>query len=158
MRIEYFHHSVYGNGAAVAAEFRRLMATRGVTVNVHHLRDVKPDEVPPADLYLFSSPGRLGKPIKDVRRFLKRLELAPGAKYALLTTEMAPQPDRKTGRVPSEEELSRYQRVRPILNELLEGKGLVKVAEGKVQVLDVKGPLEDGWQAKVEDFASRIPL
>jgi hypothetical protein len=158
MRIEYFHHSVYGNGAAVAAEFRRLMATRGVTVNVHHLRDVKPDEVPPADLYLFSSPGRLGKPIKDVRRFLKRLELAPGAKYALLTTEMAPQPDRKTGRVPSEEEFSRYQRVRPILNELLEGKGLVKVAEGKVQVLDVKGPLEDGWQAKVEAFASRIPL
>ena len=29
MRIEYVHASRYGNGAAVAEEFRRLMAARG---------------------------------------------------------------------------------------------------------------------------------
>lgn len=158
MTIEFFHHSVYGNGAAVAEEFRRLMAARGVTVNVHDVRDVKPDQMPPADLYLFSSPGRLGKPIKGVRRFLERLQLPRGTQYALLTTEMAPRPDKKTGRLPSEEELSSHQRVRPILNELLESRGLVRVAEGKVQVLDIKGPLEEGWKARVADFASQIIL
>jgi hypothetical protein len=34
---------------------------------------------------------------------------------------------------------------------------LVKVAEGKVLVTRVKGPLEENWQQKVETFASQIP-
>ncbi|MCK7518824.1 MAG: hypothetical protein MZV64_14400 [Ignavibacteriales bacterium] len=43
MPIEYFHASKYGNGAKVAEEFRALMAAKGVTVNVHHVRDAEPD-------------------------------------------------------------------------------------------------------------------
>ena len=55
MKIEYFHASKYGNGARVAEEFKKDMATRGVEVTVHHIEDVQ-KELPPADLYLFSSP------------------------------------------------------------------------------------------------------
>ena len=40
----------------------------------------------------------------------------------------------------------------------LEGKGLAGVAEDKIQVTAVKGPLEEGWQHKVEAFAARIPI
>ena len=69
---------------------------------------------------------------------------------------MAPQPDKKTGRIPTEEELAKWQRVRPIINEILKGAGLVKVAEDKVHVTGLKGPLEEGWQKKVEAFAARI--
>jgi hypothetical protein len=69
---------------------------------------------------------------------------------------MAPQPDKKTGRMPSEEEQARWQRVRPIMNDLLQGAGLVKVAEDKVHVTGLKGPLEQGWQQKVAAFAARI--
>jgi len=61
MKIEYFQASKYGNGAMVAAEFKNQMAGKGVTVNVHHIRDARPKETPPADLYLFSSPGRMVK-------------------------------------------------------------------------------------------------
>jgi hypothetical protein len=42
------------------------------------------------------------------------------------------------------------------MNEILEGKGLVDVAEDKVYVTDIKGPLEDGWREKVDAFAARI--
>ncbi len=157
MKIEYVHASKYGNGAMVAEEFRKDMAARGVEVDVHHIREVDPKELSPADLYLFSSPGRMGKPIKDMRRFLKSVRLPAGTRYAILTTEMGPQPDKKTGRMPTEEEICRYQKVRPIMNELLQGKGLVEVAEDKVYVTDIKGPLEDGWQQKVDAFAARIP-
>ena len=156
MRIEYFHASKFGNGAAVAEEFKRLMSAKGVAVNVHHIRDAKPKELPPADLYLFSSPARLGKPIGSMRKFLKKAVLPPGTRYAILTTEGAPQPDRKTGKVPTEEEYARWQRVRPIMNEILQGKGLVKVAEGKVYVTGMKGPLEEGWKGKVEAFAALV--
>ena len=157
MRVEYLHASKYGNGAMVAEEFSKQMAARGVTVDVHHIRDAKPKELPPADLYLFGSPARFGKPIGGMRRFLKKVELPAGTKYAILTTEAAPHPD-KAGHVPSEQQLAKWTRVRPIMNEILQHKGLVEVAEGKVQVTEIKGPLEEGWQDKVEAFAGRIPI
>ncbi len=157
MKIEYFHASKYGNGAQVAEEFRKLMAARGVLVNVHHIRDAKPKEMPPADLYLFSSPGRFGKPPWGVSRFLKKVKLPAATRYAILTTEGAAAPDKRTGKMPTEEEMARYRRMRPIMTEILQGKGLIKVAEGMVQVTGLKGPLEEGWQKKVEAFASQIP-
>ena len=134
------------------------MAARKVTVNVHSIRDARPKELPPADLYLFSSPGRIGKPIGSMRRFLKLVILPAGTKYAILTTEGAPQPDQKTGRMPTDEEMARWQRVIPIMNEVLQKKGLVKAAEGKVLVSGLKGPLEQDWQKKVEAFVARIPI
>jgi menaquinone-dependent protoporphyrinogen IX oxidase len=158
MKIEYFHASKFGNGAMVAEEFKKDMAARGVDVDVHHIQEVRPKELPPADLYLFSSPGRMGKPIGIMRRFLKKLLLPAGTKYAILTTEAAPRPDQRTGQVPTEEERAQWQRVRPIMNEILQGEGLVLVAEDKVLVTTMKGPMEDGWQQKVEAFANRIPV
>ena len=158
MKIEYFHASKYGNGALVAEELKKQMAAKGVAVNVHHIRDAKPKELPPADLYLFSSPGRMGKPIGGMRRFLKKARLPSGTKYAILTTQMTPQPDRKTGRMPTEEEQAKWQRIIPIMNEILQEKGLVKVADDKILVTGLKGPLEEGWQKKVETFISQISI
>jgi hypothetical protein len=60
--------------------------------------------------------------------------------------------------VPTEEELAKWQRVRPIMNEILQGKGLTEVAEDKIQVTGLKGPLEEGWQHTVAAFAARIPI
>ena len=158
MKIEYVHASHYGNGTVVAEEFRKQMAAHGVTVNVHHIKQLSPHDLPPADLYLFSSPGRMGKPIGGARRFLEKLRLPVGTKYALLTTEAMPRPDKKTGTMPTEKELAKYQRVRPIINEVLEGKGLVRIAEDKVYVTALKGPLERDWQKKVEAFVAQIPV
>jgi menaquinone-dependent protoporphyrinogen IX oxidase len=155
MTIEYLHASKYGNGATVAAEFKRHMASKGVAVDVHHIRELRPTELPSADLYVFSAPGRMGKPIGAMRRFLKKLTLPEGTSYALLTTEVAPKPNKKTGEMPTEAELVKWQRVRPVMNEILQGRGLVEVAEDKVHVTGLKGPLEDGWQEKVEAFATR---
>jgi flavodoxin len=158
MNIAYFHASHYGNGAKVAEEFKQQMSARGTTVTVHHVKEIKPKEVPPADLYIFSSPGRLGKPIGDMRKFLKKAALPTGAKYALLTTEGEPQPDKKTGKLPTEEELAKWQKVRPVMNQMLQEKGLVKIAEEKIYVTGMKGPLEEGWQKKVEEFVKQLPL
>jgi multimeric flavodoxin WrbA len=140
----------------VAEEFKKVMAGKGTTVNVHHIQDASPKEIPPADLYVFSSPGRIGKPIGGMKKFLKKLQMTSGSRYALLTTEGKPVPNKKTGKVPTPEELAKYQRVRPIMNELLQAKGLKKVAEDKVYVTGMKGPLEEGWQKKVEEFAAAI--
>jgi hypothetical protein len=158
MKITYLHASKFGNGALVAEEFKKQMATRGVAVDVHHIREMDAHALPAADLYLFSSPGRMGKPIGSMRRFLKKADLPSGTKYALLTTEGAPQPDKKTGRMPTAEEIARWEKVRPTMNDILRGKGLVEVAEDAVYVTGMRGPLEEGWQHKVDDFADHLPV
>lgn len=156
IHVEYVHASKYGNGARVAEEFQRILGAEGHVVEVHHIRDADPRTMPEADLYVFSSPGRLGKPIGGMRKFLKRVSLPAGARYAILTTEGAPRPDKRTGELPTPEEIEKWQHVRPIMDELLEPKHLAKVGEGCVLVTGLKGPLEEGWELKVEDFATRV--
>jgi menaquinone-dependent protoporphyrinogen IX oxidase len=158
VKIEYLHASKFGNGVRVAEEFKERMAASDVAVDVHHIHEVEATHLRPADVYLFSSPGRLGKPIREMRRFLKDVVLPAGTRYALLTTEMTPKPDKKTGLMPTEEEISRYQHIRPIMNEVLQGKGLVEVAEETIYVTGIKGPLEQGWREKVSAFAALVPL
>ena len=158
MKIEYYYASKYGNGATIAEEFTRQMAAKGVTVNVHHVRDRRPKEIPPADLYVFSSPGRFGKPIGDMKNFLKKANFLSGMKYAVIATELCPNPDSIIERIPSEETTGKCQRVLPIMNKVLQEKGLFKVAEGKIFVTGIKGPLEENWQKEVEAFISRIPI
>jgi menaquinone-dependent protoporphyrinogen IX oxidase len=156
MQIEYYHASKYGNGVKVAEEFKRQAAAAGVQVDVHHIKQVDPRHPEPADLYVISSPGRLGKPIKNMRRFLGELTLPTGTPCAVLTTEVTPRPDKKTGAMPTEEELAKHQRVRPIMHELVETAGLVELAEGVVHVTGIKGPLEDDWESMVDDFARQV--
>ena len=60
--------------------------------------------------------------------------------------------------MPTEEEIGKYQHVMSIMNQTLQEKGLIKVAEGKIYVTRLKGPLEEGWQKKLECFASRVPI
>lgn len=42
MTIVYLHASKYGNGAAVAAEFKRQMAAKRIAVDVNHIRESRP--------------------------------------------------------------------------------------------------------------------
>jgi len=43
------------------------------------------------------------------------------------------------------------------MEELLQPKGMTKVSNGiKIKVTGMKGPLEEGYQKKLEDFATEI--
>jgi multimeric flavodoxin WrbA len=156
MKVEYYHASKYGNGAMVAEEFKKIMNAKGVEVDIHHIREAKPMELPRADIYVFSSPGRVGKPIRSMRHFLKNLRLSSGTKYAILTTQGAPRPNKKTGKMPSDEETARWQRIVPLMDELLQEKGLMKIADCVVYVTRIKGPLEEDWQSKVVTFSADL--
>ena len=92
-----------------------------------------------------------------MRRFLTKVRLGPGTRYVVVATELAPQPDKRTGALPSAEEQARWQRVLPVMSEVLTAKGLTKVAEAKVQVTGMRGPLEDGWRERVAALAAVDP-
>jgi flavodoxin len=158
IKIELYHASKFGNGAKVAEELRRVMETKVHQVNVHHIKESKPKELPLADLYVFGSPTRFGGPLGSMRRFIKKVSLPSGTKYAIFATHGDAVPNKKTGLMPTEEELNRWRKTIPILDEILKEKGLVKVADKifLVSAETMKGPLKDGWQGKVEEFATTI--
>lgn len=158
MKVEIFHASKYGNGEKVVAFLQGTLVTRGHQVNFCHVRDAKPKDMPAADLYVFCAPTRIGKPIGKMRRFLKKARLPDGAKYALIATHGEPKPNKKTGKMPTPEEIAKYQQNLPIMEGLLKEKGAAKVAEVKVYVKGdtLKGPLVDGWERTVEEFASKL--
>jgi flavodoxin len=158
MRIELYHASKFGNGAKVAGELQRVLQAKGHHVNVHHIKGENPKKMPPADLYIFGSPTRIGKPKGSMRRFVKKVSLSPKTKYAVFATHGDAVPDKKTGKMPTEEEMYRWRKTIPMLDEVLKGKGLLKVADKKFFIYadSLKGPLKEGWQKKVEEFAEQI--
>ena len=117
---------------------------------------MKGKELPMADIYVFGSPGRMGRPIGKMRRFLNRIQIQSGSKYALFATQGAPRPNKRTGKLPSDEEQAKWQRTLPIMDEVLQKKGAVKIAELKLFVTGIKGPLEDGWEKKAEEFTKEL--
>lgn len=142
----------------VAEELRRVMEVKGHQVNVHHIDGSKPKELPSADLYIFGSPTRFGGPIGSMRRFIKKVSLPSGTKYAIFATHADEVPNKKTGKMPTEEELSGWRNTIPNLDEILEEKGLVKIADKVFSVIPdtLKGPLKEGWQEKVGEFVAAI--
>ncbi len=158
MKIEIYHASKFGNGAMVAEELRKILVSKGHEVGVHHIRDSRPKELSPADLYVFGSPTRFGKPIGSMRRFTKKASLQSGTKYALFATHGEPLPDKKTGLLPTDEKIRRARQTIPILDGILKGKGLVKVADKMfiVTSTELRGHLKEGWQAGVQEFAAAI--
>jgi len=158
MKIELFHASKFGNGAMIAEELRRIAETSGHQMNVHHIDDARPKEMPAADMYIFGSPTRFGGPIGGMRRFIKKVVLPPGTKYAIFATHADQIPDKKTGTIPSEEELGRLRKTIPDLDEILKAKQLVKVAEQVFQVSPdtMRGPLKEGWRDKAKELATAV--
>jgi flavodoxin len=158
MKVEIYHASKYGNGEKVVAYLQGLLVAKGHQAEFRHVRDAKPKDMPAADLYVFCAPTRMGKPIGKMRRFLKKARLPEGARYVLIATHGEPVPDKKTGNMPSSEEIEKYQQNLPAMEAILRDKGAVKVAETKVYVRGdaMKGPLADGWEKVVEEFASRL--
>ncbi len=158
MKIEVYHASKYGNGEKVAEEFKRLMTAKGNEVNIHHIKEVSSRGLPPADLYVFGSPTHFGKAVGGMVRFLKKLSLPSGTRYAVFATFSAATPDKKTGKMPSEEELEKLRLTIPMMDEELKAKGMVKVAEMKffVRPDTMKGPLEEGWEKRVQEFVDQI--
>jgi flavodoxin len=158
MKVEIFHASKFGNGAKVAEELRLLLELKGHEVKVHHIDDAKPKELPSANIYIFGSPTRFGGPIGEMKRFLKKAELPPGAKYAIFATHGQILPNKKTGKMPDQDEIDRMRRTIPILDEILKEKGLVKITEKifEVSAEEMKGHLLEGWKEKAVAFVAQI--
>jgi flavodoxin len=140
MKINIVYESKFGNGKNVVGDLVEILKAKKNEVRLFMFTDTKPDELPPADLYIFHSPTRQFMLPLGVRGFIKRFKPpADKTRYALSTTYMDP----------------RTIALKKI-DIFLQKKGMVKVTDDlKIKALDLKGPLED-YKEKLKGFAAKL--
>ena len=139
MKVDIVYESKHGNGKKCVDYLAELLRDRGEEVEIVSIRDVDPKSLPMADLYVFSAPTHVGKPARKMRKFLRGLDTDP-LRYALMTTH-------------AREETRALQ----LMEDILSAKGGERVTEGlKIKVYAIRGPLEDDYQRRIEEFADDL--
>ena len=111
MKVCIAYESKFGNGKKLVDHVQTTLSKNGHNVETCSVREVSPDSLPNADLYIFSSPTHVGGPPGKMKKFLKNLKInQEGAKYTLMATSM--DPNAKT-----------LQK----MEQLLQSKGIAKV-------------------------------
>ncbi|UCD14334.1 MAG: hypothetical protein JSW60_02665 [Thermoplasmatales archaeon] len=141
MKVYIAYESKYGNGKKCVEHLQTAIKKKGHNVEASPINEIKTDSLPPAELYIFSTPTHVGRPPRKMRKFLKKLEMGQeDAKYALMTTCM----DYNT-------------RSLEIMEDFLQPKKINKVSKGiKIKVGGIKGPLESSYQEKLDSFVEEI--
>ena len=141
MNINIIYESQFGNGKKMVEELVAILKEKSQDVSLFPVGEIRPDELPAADMYIFSSPTRKFMLPLTMKRFIKRFDPpSEDTKYALMTTFMDP----RTIALKK-------------MEALMSVKGIKKAADDfKVKALGLKGPLEDNYGARLEKFADEL--
>ncbi len=144
MNISIIYESKYGNGKKSMTYLETSLRKKGHSVQLMSVHEVKPKSLPEADLYIFSAPNRIGKIIRSMRKFLEKIEIKnSNTHFILINTCLDPSASIDRGLEQMEEILSK--------------KKISKLSDGlKLKVMTIKGPLESGYEKKLEDLALKI--
>lgn len=141
MKVCIAYESKFGNGKKLVEHVQTVINKKGHDVETYSIRDIKPDSLPNADIYIFSAPTHVGGPPGKMKKFLKKLEIKQeGAKYSLISTYM----DANTKTLQK-------------MDNILQTKAMTKLSDGVIiKVTGMRGPLEDGYEEKIEEFTNKI--
>ncbi|HEC76908.1 MAG TPA: hypothetical protein ENI33_06610 [Thermoplasmatales archaeon] len=141
MKVCIAYDSKYGNGKKCVEYLHHILNMRGHSSEIGHIDEMH--LLPEAEIYIFSSPTHMGSATRKMKKFLKNINGKEGKEYALITTCI----DLKN---PGTKTLTKMEY---ILNK----KYMRKVCNGiKIKVNGMKGPLEENYKKKIEDFYSLI--
>ncbi len=144
MKINIIYESKHGNGKEAMTYLENILRKKGYSVQLQSIHEIKPHQLPEADVYVFSAPNAFGKIIRSMRKFLEKIEIKnPNTRYLLVNTCLDPSSSQDKGLEQME--------------EILQEKNIMKLTEGlKLKVLGIKGPLESGYEKKLDELAEKI--
>jgi len=144
MNVSIIYESKYGNGKEIMTYLETSFRKKGYSVQLMSVHEIKPKSLPEADLYIFSAPNRMGKIIRSMRKFLEKIEIKnPKAQYIVVNTCLNPSSSQDKGLEQME--------------EILSNKNISKLFDGlKLKVMSIKGPLESGYEKKLDDMVLKI--
>jgi flavodoxin len=141
MKINIIYESHFGNGKKIVDELLKILKNRNQDVELFSVKNITPDKLPKADLYIFSSPTRKFALPPDMSNFLENFN--PPIKYlryALMTTYLDP----------------RTIALKTMAAKLDE-KGIKKAADDfKAKVVYLKGPVKEDYMDRLEKFAKEL--
>jgi flavorubredoxin len=142
MKVCIVYDSKYGNGKKCMEYLHDVINKKDHNVEMISIHDIEPTLIPTADLYVFSSPTQMGRPSSNMKRFLKKIQINnKSTKYALVTTCMYP---------PNTKCLEKMEK-------LLSSKNISKISDGlMIKVTGMNGPLDSGYEEKLDAFANNI--
>lgn len=140
MTISIIYHTHFGNNALVAGFLSDTLESKGYGVSVHPISEAGPSEIPASDLYIIGSPTQIGTLPMRVGRFLRRLKIPSGSRFAVFVTHAEP-----GSGAPGK------------ITAAMEAHGAESAAEPlMLTVKDLKGPLEDEWESKVTNWSGNL--
>ena len=140
MNINIIYESQYGNGKKVVEELAVILEEKGQKVDLFPVAEIKPDKLPAADLYVFSTPTRKFMLPRNIGNFVKSFTPpSENTKYALITTYMDP----RTIALKKIEALMKKKKIKKAADDL------------KIKVLGLKGPLEE-YSTELKKFADEL--
>jgi multimeric flavodoxin WrbA len=145
-KISISYITKYGNNKTAMEQLSTLLKAKGHEVHLFDVEESGPEQVPLSDLYVFSSSTHIGGLPGKMNKFMKKFPHKSG-RYGLSVTHMVEKggPEKNSGKV--------LKAMEDDLKEL----GMTKVVDPlSLTVSGMKGPLEEGWQQKVEVFAVAI--
>lgn len=133
--------SRFGNGKKIVDYLADKLNEKKGKTQIFKTDEADPTSLPKADLYIFSAPAEAFNLQRNMRNFMKKLNGMEEKRYAIINTH-----GMKKNRL--------YK-----MEKLLSKKNMVKVAEvdfqiGKETIEGLK--LKKGWDAKVDEFASKL--
>ena len=144
MNISIIYESKYGNGKEAMMYLENLLRKKGHSVHLLSIHEVNPRLLPESHLYIFSAPNAFGKIVRSMRKFLEKIEIKnPNVRYVLVNTCLNPSSGQDKG-------LEQ-------MDEILRQKNISTLSEGlKLKVMAMKGPLESGFEKKLDELAQTI--
>jgi flavorubredoxin len=144
MNVSIIYESKHGNGKQAMTYLENILRKKGYSVQLMSIHEIKPHSLPESNLYIFSAPNAFGKIVRSMRKFLEKIEIKNSyAHYILVNTCLNPSSSQDKGLEQMEEILSK--------------KNISKLSEGlKLKVMAIKGPLETGYEKKLDEFAQTI--
>ncbi len=145
MKAVIVYQTTHGNNREIARHLGRALRAIGHEAECHNVHDILPEEAKGADLYIFSSPTHIGRPPRKIRSFLKSLaRVQRDGDYALVATRM---PDGKDDRPLRTTEMMK----RALSKGQLRHRGSLEIG-----CMGLSGPLEEGWEKKLESFLASV--
>jgi flavorubredoxin len=144
MNVSIIYESKHGNGKQAMTYLENILRKKGYSVQIMSVHEIKPHSLPESDLYIFSAPNAFGKIVRSMRKFLDKIEIKnSSAQYILVNTCLNPSSSQDKGLEQME--------------EILSNKNISKLFDGlKLKVMSIKGPLESGYEKKLDDLALKI--
>ncbi len=145
VRVSIIYQSTHGNNRIIANHVRNAMILLGHDVESHNVHDVTPQEVSESDLLVFCAPTHIQRAPRKIRSFLKKLaKIGVYGDYALIATRLPESP-----KLPKARALE-------MMEESFAGSGGKLVGKLELVSEDMRGPLEEGWEDRLDAFFAGV--